>query len=160
MREELNEDCRRTAEVAFMRILTILLLGCGLYGAYQWWQGREVAGEVAASANGFVPVEMPAGVARNAVLVLAPRNCPSEQAQRTESLVRELERLGIPVVRGDGFSFDVADPTSEQMAGIDRAVEVFKRGAPAVFVNGMAMSNPTAAQAIAEYRAGRSKGAP
>ena len=57
------------------------------------------------------------------------------------------------MVRDDGFAFDVADPTPEQMAGIDRAVEVFKRGAPAVFVNGMAMSNPTAAQTIAEYRA-------
>ena len=82
-----------------------------------------------------------------------PRNCPSEQAQRTETLIRELARAGIPVVRGDAFSFDVAEPTPEQMAGIDRAVDVFKRGAPAVFVNGMAMSNPSAAQTVAEYRA-------
>ena len=138
-----------------MRILVILLLVCGLYGTYQWWQNHSPSIEVAASPNGFVPVEMPGGVERNAVLVLAPRNCPSDQAQRTHALVQALARQGIPVVRGDSFSFDAADPTPEQMAGMDRAVEVFKRGAPAVFVNGMAMSNPTAAQTIAEYRATR-----
>ena len=140
-----------------MRILMILALAGALYGGYQWWHDRSAASDVAVSANGFVPVEMPAGVARNAVLVLAPRNCPSDEAQRTEALVGALERSGIPVVRGDGFSFDVADPTREQMAAIDRAVDVFQRGAPAVFVNGMAMSNPTPAQTIAEYRAGRTR---
>lgn len=139
-----------------MRILVVLLLACGLYGAYQWWQDRSPLAEVATGQNGFVPVEMPDGVARDAVLVLAPRNCPSDQAQRTEALLRELAREGIPVVRGDSFSFDVADPSADQMAGIDRAIVVFKRGAPAVFVNGMAMSNPTAAQTVAEYRASRS----
>ena len=136
-----------------MRTVTILILACGLYGAYQLWPERDALAGVATSANGFVPVEMPGGVARGSVLVLAPRNCPSEQAQRTETLIRELLRAGIPVVRGDAFSFDLAEPTPEQMAGIDRAVDVFKRGSPAVFVNGMAMSNPSAAQTVAEYRA-------
>ena len=135
-----------------MRILVVVVLACALYGGYQWWQGRSTTTAAVASPNGFVPVEMPDGVARNAVLVLAPRNCPSEQAQRTEALVQELTGQGVPVVRGDSFSFDVADPTPEQRAGIDRAIEVFKRGSPAVFVNGMAMSNPTAAQTLAEYR--------
>lgn len=136
-----------------MRLLVAVVLAAALYGAYQWWQDRSSAAESAiASPNGFVPVEMPGGVARNTVLVLAPRNCPSEQAQRTEALVEELNRQGVSVVRGDSFEFDVADPTREQMEGIDRAVDVFKRGAPAVFVNGMAMSNPTPAQALAEYR--------
>ena len=136
-----------------MRFLVILFLVCGFYGAYHWWQDRNPSIEVAISPNGFVPVEMPGGVGPNSVLVLAPRNCPSDQAQRTEVLVQELRRHGIPVVRGDSFLFDVADPTHEQVAGIERAVGVFKRGAPAVFVNGMAMSNPSAAQTIAEYRA-------
>jgi hypothetical protein len=39
------------------------------------------------------------------------------------------------------------------MQGIDRAVAVFKRGAPAVLVNGLAMSNPSVEQTIAAYRA-------
>lgn len=139
-----------------MRILTALLLACALYGGYQWWQDRGVAAAgAAASENGFIPVEMPGGAARNVVLVLAPRNCPSEQARRTDVLVQELERAGIPVARGDSFSFDVENPDAGQVAAIRRTVEVFKRGAPAVYVNGMGMSNPTAAQAIAEYRATR-----
>ena len=69
-----------------MRILVVVVLACALYGGYQWWQGRSTTTAAVASPNGFVPVEMPDGVARNAVLVLAPRNCPSEQAQRTENM--------------------------------------------------------------------------
>ncbi len=136
-----------------MRLLTILVLVAALFGAYRWWQDRD--GEdlsAIASPNGFVPVEMPGGVPRNVVLVLAPPNCPSEQAQRSEALASHLSREGIPVRRDSGFSFDVANPSAEQRAGIDRAVKVFQQGAPAVFVNGMAMSDPTPAQAAAEYR--------
>lgn len=135
-----------------MRILLILMLVCGLYGAHQWWQKREEVRAAAFDTSTFVAVEMPGGVQRNTVLVLAPPNCPSEQAQRTEALIRELGRAGIPVVRGSGFAFDVENPTDEQMQGIDRAVAVFKRGAPAVFVNGLAMSNPSVEQTIAAYR--------
>lgn len=144
-----------------MRILALLLLACALYGAWDWWHdrgpGAAAAMSAMTSANGFVPVEMPSGTPRNAVLVLAPRNCPSDQARRTEALVAALAREGIPVVRGDGFSFDVANPTTGQMQAMDRTVEVFKRGAPAVYVNGMGMSNPSASQAIAEYRAVRTR---
>lgn len=136
-----------------MRLLTLLLLVAGLFGGYRWWQDRSGADlAVGASPNGFVPVEMPDGLARNVVLILAPPNCPSEQAQRSEALARQLAHEGIPVRRGSSFSFAVANPTAEQRAGIDRAVQVFQRGAPAVFMNGMAMSDPTPAQAIAEYR--------
>lgn len=136
-----------------MRLLAILAMAAALFGGFRWWQDR--GGEdlpASAGPNGFVPVEMPGGVPRNVVLILAPPNCPSGQAQRSEALASHLAREGIPVRRGSGFSFDVADPSAEQRAGIDRAVQVFQRGAPAVFVNGMAMSDPTPAQAVAEYR--------
>ena len=141
-----------------MRVLVLLLLAASLYGGYQWWQDRSGAGMVdaGASPNGFIPVEMPTGAPRGAVLVLAPPNCPSEQAKRSEALVASLSRAGIPVKRGSSMAFDVVNPTREQREGVDRAVKVFQRGAPAVFVNGMAMSNPTPEQAIREYR--RTKG--
>lgn len=136
-----------------MRVLMILLLACGLYGGYQWWQDRPGKVDMATvGASDFVQIEMPGGVARNTVLVLAPPNCPSEQAERTDALVRELTRAGIPVKRDSGFDFDVANPTAEQIERIDRTVAVFKRGAPAVFVNGLGMSNPTVEQTIAAYR--------
>jgi hypothetical protein len=95
---------------------------------------------------------MPEGSARNAVLILTPPSCPSDEAERAEALARELTRNGIPVVKSGSMSFTIQNPTSEQEAGVKRAVAVFNEGAPAVFVNGMAMSNPTASQTIAEYR--------
>ena len=74
-----------------MRTLWILMLACGLYGAWQWWQERSEAFD----ASAFVAVEMPGGMRPNTVLVLAPANCPSEQAQRSEALIRELDRAGV-----------------------------------------------------------------
>ena len=136
-----------------MRLTTAVLLLAALFGAWRWWDGRSAeAATAAASENGFVPVHMPDGAPRRAVLVLAPPNCPSEQARRADALVSFLEDKGVPVVRGGSMAFDVANPSPEQVAGIERAVDVFNAGAPAVFVNGMAMSDPTPAQALAEYR--------
>lgn len=140
-----------------MRIVLWLALAASLYGGWQWWQKRSDNAAIAAigaepGPNGFVPAAMPAGTPRNVVLVLAPRNCPSEQAQRSEALLAALERDGIPVRRGNSIEFEAIDPTREDQAAIRRSIEVFKRGAPAVFVNGMAMSNPTPEQAIREYR--------
>lgn len=141
-----------------MRFIGLLLLVAGLAGGYHWWKGRsaDASESVGTNPNGFVSVEMPSGAARNAVLILAPPNCPSDEARRAEALAAELDRQGIPVVRGDSMSFELVDPTDEQVAGANRAVAVFNQGAPAVFINGMAMSNPTPAQAIAEYRRTRS----
>lgn len=136
-----------------MRLVALVLVALGLFGAYQWWDGRSAEAVASSnSPNGFVQVEMPDGAARNTVLILAPPNCPSEQARRSESLARQLARQGIPVARGGSMAFDVVNPTKAQRQGIDRAVAVFNAGAPAVFVNGMAMSNPTPAQVVAEYR--------
>ena len=54
--------------------------------------------------------------------------------------------------RESGIAFDIENPTDEQMRDIDRAIAVFKRGAPVVYVNGLAMSNPSTEQTIAAYR--------
>jgi hypothetical protein len=140
-----------------MRLTTIFVLIVAAGGAYHWWQGKNVdSSSGSASPNGFVGVEMPEGSARNTVLILTPPNCPSDEAERAEALAYELTQNGIPVVKSGSMSFAIQNPTSGQQAGVKRAVAVFNEGAPAVFVNGMAMSNPTAAQAIAEYRRARS----
>ncbi|MBB6599719.1 hypothetical protein [Luteimonas sp. MC1825] len=140
-----------------MRLVPTLLLVACLFGAWRWWDGRPDSSSgfdagASVSENGFVSVQMPDGASRHAVLVLAPQNCPSDQARRSEALVAFLQDKGVPVVRGHSISFAFDNPTPEQVAGASRAVEVFKRGAPAVFINGMAMSDPTPAQAAAEYR--------
>ena len=137
-----------------MRLLKILIVLACLFGAYRWWDGKERSRELEAiaSQNGFVPVEMPMGAPAHTVLVLSPPNCPSEEAKRAEALVRALTDQGVPVKQDSAMSFEITNPTDEQEAGVERAVAVFNRGAPAVFVSGMGMSNPTAAQTIAEYR--------
>ena len=137
-----------------MRLLKILIVLACLFGAYRWWDGKERSRELEAiaSQNGFVPVEMPMGAPAHTVLVLSPPNCPSEEAKRAEALVRALTDQGVPVKQDSAMSFEITNPTDEQEAGVERAVAVFNRGAPAVFVNGMGMSNPTAVQTIAEYR--------
>jgi len=137
-----------------MRLLKILIVLACLFGAYRWWDGKERSRELEAiaSQNGFVPVEMPMGAPAHTVLVLAPPNCPSDEAKRAEALVRALTDQGVPVKQDSAMSFEITNPTDEQEAGVERAVAVFNSGAPAVFINGMGMSNPTAAQTIAEYR--------
>jgi len=144
-----------------MRLMKLFLIVLAIGGAYRWWHGRSIdAAANAASApgpDGFVSVVMPEASSPYAVLVLSATNCPSEQAQRAEALVDELTRRGVPVVRSDSMAFDIVNPTPEQQAGVERAVAVFNQGAPAVFVNGRAKSNPTAAETIAEYR--QAKGA-
>ena len=138
-----------------MRILLWLAVAASLYGGWQWWQDRAGPSfaNVEPSPNGFVPVEMPDGAPRNAVLVLAAPNCPSDQARRAEALISALSSQGIPVQRGSGINYNFSSmPSAEQRQRVDRAVQVFNQGAPAVFINGMAMSNPSAEQAVAEYR--------
>jgi hypothetical protein len=138
---------------ASMRLFKLLLIVVALGAAYRWWHGKGI--DAAASApgpDGFVSVQMPDASSAHAVLILSAPNCPSEQAQHAEALVDELARKGIPVVRSDTMAFDLDNPTPEQIAGVNRAVAVFNQGAPAVFVNGRAKSNPTAAETIAEYR--------
>lgn len=136
-----------------MRLLKIVFVFAVLFGAYRWWDGKRNDDRVAtAGQDRFVPVQTPDGAPEHAVLVLAPPNCPSAEAKRAEALVQHLTEQGIPVKQGSRMSFNIINPTDEQRAGVERAVAVFNRGAPAVFIDGMAMSNPTPAQAVSEYR--------
>ena len=141
-----------------MRLWMVLLLALGLAGGINWWSKRAPSDQVAVAAgnvissDGFVSVEMPGNTPANTVLVLAPANCPSEQAQRAEALIQALQHQGIPVARGNSIDFNITNPSAEQRAAVDRTVEVFKQGAPAVFINGMGMSNPSVAQVAAVYK--------
>lgn len=138
-----------------MRLVPLLLLAAALGGAYHWWSGRsEALSSVPPNANGFVPVVMPEDAAPDTVLILAPVDCPSDAAQRADALARELTRRGIPNARGSSFSIAISNPTDEQQAAVKRAVSIFNGEVPAVFVNGMAKSNPSAAEVVAEFRKG------
>lgn len=138
-----------------------LLFIAGLIGFAVFMWNRHNASAVAAqfaqdSPNGFISVIMPDGAAANSVVILAPVNCPSDGAQRADALASQLTGMGIPNVRSSSYTTNITDPSEEQRAAADRAVSVLNGQVPAVFINGMAKSNPTAEEVAAEYE--RTKG--
>lgn len=136
--------------MSFMRLLFLLAVA-GL--AFHWWQSRQTAASLAAAAspNGFVVAAMPDGASFRTVVVLAPQNCPSDGARRADALAADLEGRHIPVLRLDHYSVNSENPSEERRAEIDRAVQVLNGEVPAVFVNGMAKSNPSLDEVVAEY---------
>lgn len=124
-----------------------------------WWKGHQASTSMkeVSSDTGFVKTVMVDGATRNVVLILAPPNCPSEQAQRATRLAARLSAMGIPYVLGSSFTISGNDASDEARAGVDRAVAVFQQGAPAVFINDMAKSNPSAEEVASEYKKARAK---
>ena len=140
-----------------MRVLELMAI-IGVAGlAVHLWQGHAHQpinfGTAAAepSPNGFVATAMPEGAQENTVLILAPVNCPSKAAQRADALSRKLTEMNIPNKRDNSFSLRINDPTHEQQAAMQRAGSVLGGEIPAVFINGMGKSNPSAEEAAAEY---------
>lgn len=142
--------------MGFARLLLVIgLIGFGIH----WWNGRqadiaatEVAAAEAASPGGFIPAAMPDGTPANAVVILAPLHCSSEEAQRADSLAAELQGRRIPVVRSSQYSASSNGSDAAGQANIKRAVSVLNGQVPAVFVKGMAKSNPSADEVVAEYQ--------
>jgi len=129
-----------------MKVLPVLAVIAVAGVGYHYWD-KNKADDVVPSPNGFVPVAMPDDSRPNTVIILAPLNCPSDAAQRAESLSERLTSSGIPNVRSDSFTSSDADQQR-----VDRTLKVLNGEIPAVFVNGMAQSNPTAEQVVAEFR--------
>ena len=135
--------------------LARLLILVGLIGfAWHWWGERRTAVETAeaTSPTGFVSAAMPAEATPNTVLILAPLNCPSDGAQRADRLADELTSRNIPVRRASRFSLQAEGGDEDLRARVDRSVAVLNGEIPAVFVNGMAKSNPSVEDVVAEFR--------
>jgi hypothetical protein len=141
------------ADGAKMGIVRFLVLLAIVWFGVHWWQGRDSSPAVSEeeSPNGFVSVAMPDGTPPNTVVILAPINCPSAAAQRADALAEQLTRRGIPNIRSSHFSASSADPSPEHRSRLDRSVTILNGEVPAVFVNGLAKSNPLADEVISEY---------
>jgi hypothetical protein len=145
--------------MGFVRLLIIL----GFAGfLIHWWGERQAVPDATAgtssegsSASGFIPAAMPDGAPPNAVVILAPLHCSSDEAQRADSLAGELQRLRIPVLRSSQYSATSDGSDSTRQADVKRAVTVLNGQVPAVFVNGRAKANPSADEVIAEYQRAR-----
>lgn len=137
-----------------MNVVRLFLLLGAIGFALHWWRdhGGSSLPVDETSPSGFVSVAMPDGVPQDSVAIIAPVNCPSDAAQRADALANRLTQLGIPNTRTSSYSSSIAAPTAEQNAAIQRSVSVLNGEIPAVFVNGMGKSNPTAEEVAAEYQ--------
>lgn len=143
--------------MSLMRLLVVIAIA---FGGYKWWTQRSAdkayAKVVASSPAGFIPVLMPDGAKPNTVFIFAPENCPSEAAQRADALASTLTQHGIPNVRSSSFSLHIENPSDEIRETLRRGKAVMEGEVPAVLINGMGKSNPSADEVISEYRRTRS----
>ena len=104
----------------------------------------------------------PSGDYEGVVLVLAPKNCGKEAAQRAEALAQALSERDIPCERLDRVRFSF-DAQASSRAEIDAEIARFKAKSetvnevlggevPVVFVNTRASNDPTLEQVVAEYQ--------
>ncbi|MES1167407.1 MAG: hypothetical protein ABUL68_05330 [Pseudomonadota bacterium] len=108
---------------------------------------EKAAPPASASAAGFVMLK-PADAGSNKVLILAPANCPRDNAKRARAMGAALASAGIPHEMSDNISFV---PANEQEA--ERFKNFMDKGeVPLVFIRGRGKSNPTLDEVIAEYR--------
>lgn len=139
--------------MSFLRTVA-LIAAVGV--AYHFWHERKTSHFSTSpgihNPGPFVATAMPDGAKKNTVLILAPLNCPSAAAKRADALAEQLNHMSIPTERGNSFSLHIQNPTPEQQAGMEQAAAILGGEIPAVFVNGMGKSNPTADEAAEAYR--------
>ena len=138
-----------------MRLIKLLMLA-GLIGfGWNYWQKHQVTNlaqgnqEIPTSPRGFISLPPLQNVNPGHVVVVAPLNCPSEQARRADDLVSALQRERIPVTQTNSFSFQIS---GDDAAAMDRINEIQQGEPPIVFVYGRAKSSPSLEEVIAEYR--------
>jgi len=142
-----------------MRLLTKLLVAFAVvWGAHHWWAGRGgfnglVSDASAHPGGAFVEVVRPDGFPERKVVIMAPENCPSDAAQRAESLYAKLQQAGVPVEKRSEFGFSAGDDSSAEMrARFDATLKVANGPVPVVFVGNVGASNPDFDSVVAEYR--------
>lgn len=132
-----------------MDLLKYLLILAVIVGAYQHFGSRLKADYASPSPNGFVSVQMPDDGKEDVVLILAPLSSPSNDAKRADALAARLNERGIPNRRGSSYLIYSLKPG--QVSAVERAKEIMRSEAPAVFINGMAKANPSVDEVVAEY---------
>lgn len=108
------------------------------------------------SPTGFVALP-PSIMPSDKILILAPVNCPSREAQYADRLARNLQAQNIPYERISSIQFSVAnipEHEDELKAHSERMNRIMSQPPPLVFVHGRAKSNPTLHEIIAEYQRG------
>jgi len=103
------------------------------------------------SVNGFIEVVMPENARQDMVIIFAPPNCPREAGQRARALHERLTKLEIPAEMSSRYSLRFTDNSDAFKARLKRTAAIMEGEIPAVLINGMGKSNPSAAEVAAEY---------
>lgn len=124
-----------------------------IFLAYKGWTHFVGSGiELDKNENGFTDIHMPNNFRSDVVYIVAPKNCPKKAGKRADALELALRSRGVAVVRSNRVSINAIDPSEETRSKIERSSAVLRGTIPAVFLNGMASSNPTADDVFAEWR--------
>jgi hypothetical protein len=136
----------------------LLAVGVAALGVHLWHAHQQAVFDAQLSAledvDGFLPIPMGEGAPRNAVIILAPVNCPSDGAKRADALARYLNARGVPNVRMTRYT--IGRVTRDMQSDIQRANAVLSGTWPVVVIDGRGKANPTADQVIDEYQNDRS----
>ena len=137
-----------------MRLFNIIaLLAVAGLARYGWQQYHAHEVEASVSGSSFVDVVQPDGFPARGVVIMAPENCPSEQAQNAEALFEKLKQAGVPVTKSSEFSISPAgDLTGDVRAAMDRTMAVAQGKVPIVFIGKRGKANPSFDEVVAEYR--------
>ena len=122
-------------------VAAVLLAGCG----------KKVYDKSEKSVNGFIEVVMPDNAKEDIVIIFAPPNCPREAGQRARALNERLTQLDIPNVMSSSYSLRFNESSEAFQAKLKRTAAIMEGEIPAVLINGMGKSNPTAEEVAAEY---------
>lgn len=98
-------------------------------------------------AYGFATVPLPDGMSSRGIVIFTPANCPSDAAQRAESLARYLSSKGIAYAKSTSAEYNNLSSREE----VDRVLAIMNGPIPVVYVNGKAKANPTPEEVEGEY---------
>ena len=131
----------------YLKIAAAVTIGAAMLAGC----GKSEYAKAEKSVNGFIEVVMPTNAKDDTVIIFAPLNCPREAGQRARALNERLTKLEIPNVISSNYSLRFTDNSEEFRAKLKRTAAIMEGEIPAVLINGMGKSNPTAEQVAAEY---------
>jgi hypothetical protein len=142
-----------------MRFLLKLMIVLAIIGGvHHWWVGRGglegmTADTTAKGGSAFIEVWPPDDFPSHSVVIMTPENCPSDAAQRAESLYAQLEQAGVPVEKRSSFELSAPGDSGEDVhAKFDATMKVANGAVPVVFIGSEGASNPNFNDVLAEYR--------
>ena len=142
-----------------MRLLLKVAVAFAIaWGAHHWWTGSGgleglMSGATEKRSGGFVDVLPPDGFPPRAVVIMAPENCPSDAAQRAESLYAKLQKAGVRVEKRSSFELSASPGSGPEVRGrFDATIRLANGAVPVVFIGTSGASNPDFESVLAEYR--------